>query len=138
MDIDGVLVTRKHELSINYKNHKDGLPKFDPDVVNIIKYIQKETNAKIVITSTWRTTGLKNIQKIFKSRNISNIYDITPFGFEYKTRSDEIRKWININDVESFVIIDDKDIEGYYENLIQVDPEFGLTSYKKIINILNE
>ena len=137
LDIDGVLVTRKHQISIDYKVDKDGLPKFDLNVVNFINEIQKVTNSQIVVISTWRSTGLVNIKKIFKKRGIKNVFDITPIGFEYKSRSDEINHWIYLNDVESFVVIDDKDIDGLYNNLIRVDPEFGLTSSKKAIKILN-
>jgi len=137
LDIDGVLVTRKHQISIDYKEAKDKLSKFNPEVVKFINEIQNKTDAKIVVTSTWRTAGLEKIQEIFKKRGIKNIIDVTPIGFEYKNRSEEINHWIYLNDVESFIIIDDMDIDGLYDNLIKVDAEFGLISSKKAIKILN-
>jgi hypothetical protein len=137
LDIDGVLVNRNHQISIDYIDDKDDkLPVFDPKVVSLINEIQQTTNSSVVVTSTWRTVGLEKIQEIFKKRGIGDVVGITPIGFEFENRSQEISRWIYENDVEKYVIIDDMDIDGLYDNLILVDPEFGLTSNKEIIEIL--
>lgn len=136
LDIDGVLVTRNHQIANEYKELKDNLPQFDPLVVKNILDIQSKTDCQIVITSTWRTTGLENLQKIFKKRGIKNIFDVTPIGFEFRTREEEIKNWLYNNDVDSFLIIDDMEISDF-ENFIKCDPEFGLVSSKKSIEILN-
>ena len=82
LDIDGVLNTG------NYSNYlvenrlcetdADGYM-FDPEAVKNLRYIIKATNAKIVITSTWRLDGLKAMQELWEHRDMPNeVFGITP------------------------------------------------------------
>lgn len=103
--------------------------------------ICKEYGLKPVITSTWRIAHTKEqLQEIFKSQGIEiEIYDYTPLLGG--ARGLEIKEWLDNNDYDSFVIIDDKtsDIEPYVENVVKCRSWVGLSSdeIKDIKKILN-
>ena len=83
--------------------------------------IVKKTNAKIVLSSSWRgfwkrpyyemVDYQKLLVDLFNKYNIS-VIDLTPFLPE-KTRSEEIDSWIQSHksEIESFVILDDESFE---------------------------
>jgi len=127
LDIDGTLVTRSHQQSISYKEMDDGLPYFDPEVVEVVKEYCKITNSDIVVISTWRTAGLERIQEIFEKRGIERVIGVTPIGFEFKTRGEEIRCWINnsYDDIDKFIIVNDRNIETLEHALLKTNPLDG-------------
>jgi hypothetical protein len=152
LDIDGVLNV------IPTKFDKWGAY-FGPDdhFVKNLKRIIDETGAKIVITSTWRMSGLQNMLDMWKGRNLpGEVVGITP-NHMMKTgttlqRGKEIDEWISLSkEVENYVIIDDdNDMEQHQrKNFVRtfknikdedcVDLGYGLTNNctKKAIEILN-
>ena len=74
--------------------------------------IVKATNAKIVLSSTWRinqqSENYKLLISMFNKYNIE-IIDITPIS-KNKHRGIEISKWLDINRsiVKNFIILDDE------------------------------
>lgn len=139
LDVDGVLT---HELCIN------GVEKdLDEEKVLLLKKIIEETNAKIVLISSWRKfvdKPQKNnpyyiLEKMLNRNNIE-IYDRTSVmksikkvndckvsTVEYKSkRGNEILKWVEENKPESYVIIDDSE-KNYYE--LGLEDHFIKTSY---------
>ena len=71
-----------------------------------------DSNADIVITSTWRKIySLSEIREIFKHVEIKgNIIGVTPDLFvdmRTKVRADEIRHYVQKHQVSTFVVIDD-------------------------------
>ena len=122
----------------------------DIEKVKLLKEICDKTNAKVVISSSWRgtedyTPKIYYVLRKILSKNHIKVLGDTPYieaeivGSVPKTirleedlninckhgtgRAAEIQKWINENDVENFVILDDEDWQwsdyGYENNWIQ-------------------
>jgi len=122
LDIDGVLNTRedlKNNVLINDK------------LVEKLKEAIKETEAKIVISSSW---GEKVICELV-SRGISpdDIIGVTPRNKRF--RGEQIKDWLDEHDYKNYIVIDDEpfDICGEYcdaipiHKVIKINPETGLT-----------
>lgn len=157
LDIDGVLNVELSE--------RDAYGKlFHPHLVDNLRHIVDQTGANIVITSTWKSKGLKTIQKMWHDRDLpGNVIDLTPYcdevardqGIEYYdqiTRGHEVQHWLDRHTyVTKWVMIDD-DLDIMPEqinNFVRtannkhhsdsVDIGFGLTRIcaEKAIEILN-
>ena len=107
-----------------------------------------ETNAKIVITSTWRmgVDGLENTKKaLYNSGLIKDveIIDATPILQEPKDmniRGHEIQMWLDKHqNIDNYVILDDDVdmLENQLNHLVQVNTYygFGFPDYEKAIKI---
>ena len=125
---------------------------------NKIKYIKRivdETNAKIVVSSSWRMDTIEETKKsmIYKEKRcprnkmlywlIDNIYDVTPWVGLGNGRGGEIQKWLNDHpEVDNYVILDDDhdmwDSQMYH--FVQTNYEDGITEVETIraIKILNK
>jgi hypothetical protein len=90
------------------------------------------TDAKIVVSSTWRFQGLKTCQENLKNWGIAaEVIDITPrLQNDNGSRGDEIRQWLIENPgVSRFVILDDDtDMGDLREHLVKCDTNVGLTN----------
>ena len=142
LDFDGVLNSNKY-----FINSIENQPFFlEDEKMELLKNIIDETNAKIVLSTSWREIwGIdleisKKLKEYFDSYNI-DIFDVTPC-INYN-RVDEINFWIKQHKIRSFVILDD--ITGPWFNLesnvIVTNIDFqGLTEehVKRAINILNK
>ena len=148
LDFDGVLNPLDNMYSNYYlwkKNpdhkSKDGYGDlFDQRCVNWLEYIILKTNCKLVISSTWRMSGLNVMRRMWEDRNIKGeIYSITS-QLPGAIRGSEIAKWLKENKyVQSYYIVDDNNDMWEDQLLVQTDPVYGLdrSSAIKIINILN-
>lgn len=152
LDIDGVLNTA------NYQTWRQLLGKdisdlhghlFAPSPVRNLRRLIKWTNAKIVLSSSWRMDGLETMRQMWNERNMpGDIYDITPYvnAREYPvgTRGVEIKKWLNEKGGEgyAFVIIDDIDdfLPEQKQNIVMTNFRRGLTLIKLLtaLRILNK
>ena len=151
LDFDGVLNSRK------YDNERD-LTKntnIDESRLPLLKQIIDETDAKIVLSTSWRKHWEKNscdcdetgtwINELFFKYGMK-IYDKTP-TFDYtNARSKEIKSWLDncSQKVKSFVILDDIFFgwDDLFDNLVQTNPYIGrgleVVHVKKAIEILNK
>lgn len=151
LDIDGVLNSDDNERSLGllWKN-SNGLFKskdrfgyfFDERCVRWLEYIIMMTNAKIVISSSWRYLELEALRTMWAERELpGDVIDTTSIdeAEDYGKRGDEIQRWIDLNAPENYCIIDDWDQMLSGQNFVKIDSEFGLTEEKtiKIILILN-
>lgn len=119
---------------------------FDPLTIRYLKYIINKTDAKTVVTSTWRLSGIEFIKSMWKQRGLpGEVIGITPF-LSGKIRGEEIRSHLMLEnqkgiDIESYVIIDDDNdmLEGQKNNFVRTNPVYGLTlsDAEKCIEILN-
>lgn len=88
--------------------------------VNALKHIIDSTGAKIVISSTWRMSGLPIMQDMWRDRNLpGQVISVTPSEtdvvragkaefYDSVCRGTEIDHWIKTNDFfGNYVIIDD-------------------------------
>ena len=104
LDFDGVL----NDITFikNFKRKKSTQIELDPDRVHKLTEIIRNTQAKIVLISSWRFNP--NIEEYFDNFGLS-IYDrVKSLG----NRSEEIQEWLWRNPVESYIILDDE--SSYY------------------------
>lgn len=129
LDIDGVL-------NVIGQGHDDYGQLFHQHFMDNLKKIIDETNAKIVVSSSWRRLGLKKMQDMWKDRQLAGeVIDVTPSLYLNKgggvqfyngklqrhptekihgyaiPRGCEIEYWLKSEkdkyDIESYVILDD-------------------------------
>lgn len=106
LDIDGVMLPYLSEYLKT--RHEDGDYPFKPESVEALNNIVDRLNAKIVISSTWRTSRtIERMKEIFKNRGVTGeIIDYTPMlGGD---RGEEIQTWLDMHDYDDFIIIDDE------------------------------
>jgi hypothetical protein len=136
LDIDGVL-------NVIPQGRDEFGSLFHKEFMDNLKWIIDETNAKIVISSSWRHDGLKTLQEMWKKRGIAGeVIDVTPtYSSKYYSepnysnlpfrerleRGFEIQDWLaSHNDVDKFVIIDDDDdmLESQMSNFVRTSENF--------------
>lgn len=148
LDIDGVFNHEMFYLNRGNNNRPYPLSEFDEECVKRYNRIIKETNAKTVISSSWRfDANLKNILREVGFCDESLDFDITEhLG---TIRGLEIKKYIDtylvnhpVTEIENYCIIDD-DVDMLYtqkDNFVVCDAyNGGLTEEKanEAIKILN-
>ena|SRR5688500_16164474 len=144
LDIDGVLNCQLHyEATPN--PHKDSTKEEFTDYhfcktrIGWLNELCQETNSVVVISSTWRSDGLEEMQEVFKRNGATfEIMDITPYC-KCRVRGVEIDKWLKDNtflrfgvashEFYRFVIIDDDSDMMLYQgpHFFQTDTYSGLT-----------
>jgi hypothetical protein len=156
LDIDGVCNNKQFFLDFNKsgkKFHPDDM--IDPVNVEQLNKIIAGTQAKIVVSSSWRVCrSVEHLQNLLSRHGvIGEVIDKTPDCIQSKsglwvskTRGDEIQSWLDDydqnpegEDIESFVIIDDESGIHQKENFVQTSMDTGLTEVhvQKAIQILN-
>ncbi len=154
LDIDGVLNTGQYS---NYlvenglcETDADGYL-FDPDAVEWLEYIIEKTDAKIIITSTWRLDG--DMQALWRNRDLAGeVIGITPtllrekgvgkFSCWFDDRGMEVEAWLQDNAIDpyKYAILDDEDgyLPSQSEHLVLTNPMTGITEdvADKVISIL--
>lgn len=135
LDIDGVLNSRAYDRKRDWNTQTD----IDETRLLFLKEIIDATDAKIVLSSTWRQHWAKQpshcdidgkyINKTFAKFGLL-VYDKTPDLGNRALRRDEIKQWLTDTTeiIESFVIIDDYrygwgDLSEYF---VKTDPNFRL------------
>lgn len=146
LDFDGVITTPSSKYCLS------------PPHMDILGKILESTGAYIVISSSWRRYNLEQTINFITSRSnpfvgknpfpfVDRVIDITkrlrPIKMsEYIYRGDEIKEWLDNNEVESYVILDDINnmLSCQQNNLVLTDEKKGLTDKdaQKAIRILNE
>ena len=130
LDIDGVLncddtFAEKYEekrLFCKFLENSDyNLAKIDMcDIdfykLQLLKYITLETDAKIVISSSWKNLRVYTlIEEILINKGLP-IIGVTPYI--HNKRGAEIRKYLSENEVNDFIIIDDDIFDDYDDELL--------------------
>ena len=74
LDIDNVLnVIERDEWGALFKQH----------FVNNLQKLLEVTGAKIIISSSWKDSGLKELRRMWEARNLpGEILDVTPFQYK--------------------------------------------------------
>ena len=155
LDIDGVLNPKWWDSDKQSDNYGC---LFDAKAVANLSKIVEETEAEIVISSSWKDMGLVELQNMWRERNMpGKIVDITPdymsdeillnpdlseLNYLYN-RGCEIEGWLaqHRDDVSNYVIIDDMDdiLPEQQSHFVQTDPEVGITNddVEKVVRLLN-
>lgn len=143
LDFDGVLNTDSFR-------EEFGNQLFIPNkVFNLIKII-KDTGCKIVISSDWRFGDRKTITNAFSCNHfveqptdeelsliansiIGETLDLSG------DRKEEILEFVNFNQLENWVAIDDLELDIECKHFVKCNPEDGLTESKmfEVISKLN-
>jgi hypothetical protein len=156
LDIDGVL---NHELFYKErfeKRYEEGAISYpyseiDPTCVENLNTLIEETGAKVVISSTWRHSGLEYCKDVLEFHGFKGeIIGITPSSKCCMCkRGNEIHQWLNDNreligpyyQFNEYVILDDDSDMLYWQrnNFLLVDRFVGFTKgsafqAKKILN----
>ena len=148
LDIDGVMNCDDYYVSNNFAEKRDeyGHLFYDVSVYWLNKLIN-ETEAKIVISSTWRMSGKQIMKEMWKHRNMAGeVIDITPIlpriGKRSAPRGLEIDYWLYENQVDSYMILDDDSDMLYCQrnNFIEVSSKsgFGEEHYLQAKKILGK
>lgn len=138
LDIDGVLNSITSSITNEKTYSPEGLSK---DAIGLLKFVIEHTNAKIVISSTWRSFGSAEWFKgLFEGHGwyLPPIIDITRRSKSGEIRGDQINAWLSINNVENYICIDDDSDFYDYQNLVQTEVANGFQLYDalKCIDIL--
>jgi hypothetical protein len=132
LDIDGVLNNLESLRSprVKVRSSKHSYSAAHPSCVEALNRITSATNARIVISSTWRGIGLVVLFEIFRQWGITGkTIGYTPLWGYGSERGAEIQEWLNAHKVKSFVILDDGDDMGHLRHrLVQTDYQVGLTA----------
>ena len=156
LDIDGVLNSemfykeRYEKISKGESIPEHPLNEIDPLAINNLNILCKESGANVVISSTWRHSGLEYCKDVLeKSGFTGNIIGITPTLSSDCLRGNEILRWIKDNkslvgpshQFTEYVILDDDSDMLYWQrnNFLLIDRFVGLTmggvfQAKKILN----
>lgn len=119
--------------------------------MRVLNNIIESTEAKVVLSSTWRLFHSKNeMNQILKHYGFKGeLIDFTPklpydkVNNKYPERGLEIQKWLDEceSNIENFVILDDdSDMAHLIDKLIKTDCHFGLnhTHEELVIQMLNK
>ncbi len=120
LDIDGVLV-----LNDAGEPHEEHAHPFDKACVAALNEILQETNAIIVLSSTWKKVwDLKRLDFIFKFNGvIKSPLDVTD---DLNNREKEITDYVARKNVSDFVILDDMHMDIFPKNFIKCNMHEGL------------
>lgn len=131
LDIDGVLNYQK--LFIKTKNQRLNYSKYlaypdylkslfiklleiDINKLYLLKEIIKETNSKVVITSSWRYLNIYPLVEEYLTNLGIPIIDATPY-IESK-RGEEIKTYLKNKQIDNYVIIDDDIFSDFDQELL--------------------
>ena len=134
LDVDGVLNSSQDGFTIKLGTNKH---------LELLKQIVDKTDAKIVLSSSWRISNKTKlfIENKLKEYGMSIISSTPDLG---SSRGEEIKSWLRetIDFIDSFIILDDdSDMDEYTRaRLVQTNRDMGLqeTDVIKAINILCE
>lgn len=142
LDFDGVLNNNSYFL-----NSKEKAPFFLQDEKMILlKQIVDTTNAKIVLSTSWREIWNSDLDISLKLKDYFNSFDLSVYDVTKNinyNRPLEISTWLKENNVNSYVILDDI-ADPWYEhvnNVVVTNKEFnGLSQddVNKAIDILKK
>jgi len=155
LDIDGVLNTGRYSdyLIENGLCETDAYGYlFDPEAVQNLERIIEATDAKVVITSTWRLDG--DMQALWRNRDLAGeVIGVTPtiqkekaigkINIYYGHRGMEVEAWLEDNAIApyKYAILDDEDdyLETQSNHLVLTDPMTGITKEvaDKVISLLD-
>lgn len=136
LDVDGVLNSIDHAKKVyeeTLRPHSGYEYPFDPECLERLQRLVEKTDARIVITSTWRKTeeGKRVLQNILEQYDLANrVIGYTPIL--NTKRGEEIKSFLETLNVEASYIIldDDDDMEELTPYLILTSMKTGLTEEK--------
>ena len=126
LDVDGVLNNSNWAIRMYDEGvHVYAENLLDEHAVRLLKQLIDATDAKIVVSSSWRRDEYA-MQCLSDQLKPMEIYDVTPL--KSSIRGEEITAWLKKRkDVEAYVILDDdSDMGDHMDHLIQTTFQRGL------------
>ena len=120
LDIDGVLV-----LDETGEPHPENAHPFDKECVTVLNAILNETNAIIILTSTWKKVwDLKRLDFIFKFNGVvKSPLDVTE---DFSNREKEITDYVQRKKITDFAILDDMNLVIFPKHFVKCSMQRGL------------
>ena len=159
LDIDGVLNTKWWYTQMDRNTPKDQYGyAFDPRAVANLKRIMDETEAEIVISSSWKSFGFSELEEMWNERGLpGKLIGVTPNSVSdemlldadidnielFHIRGEEIKEWLTKHgkQVSHYAIIDDMDnmLSEQQSHFVHTNPEVGITEddAEAVIAVLN-
>ena len=133
LDVDGVLNSSRklrEVWELTHKPHSGYSYPFDERCLENLRLLVRETNSKMVITSTWRKdeVGRSTLLKVLSEYELDNrVIGYTPVLDE--TRGIEIKQFlISLKETANFIILDDdSDMGELMPFFIKTNKQVGLT-----------
>lgn len=129
LDIDGVL-NSEHTFSESCENMDQKMASIISDqLVKNLSYLVEKTDAKIVLSSSWRVyfnNNIKNTNNIFAMALLASLnkynlklHDMTPYpkGPYSSERGLEIKTYVEQNNITDYVVIDDEEFSDFKTHL---------------------
>lgn len=134
LDFDGVLNTERYyaRLMAEGKPTDDAWGAlFDPEAVGNLRKILADTDARIVVSSSWRYVHkLGSLRMMWEIRELPGEIDgILPCDVTNLSRGEEIECWLERNGRPDYAIIDDlNDFSAEQQpHLVEINPIVGIT-----------
>lgn len=136
LDVDGVLNNRTSMFLSTKGIHptaKRTLYTMDVGCVRLFKFLLDETDSKFVISSSWRRNTVSESHRVFTALDWCGFTDAKKYcvGVTPRlaaNRGVEIDWWLNKNETEQFVVIDDDSFDIHQkDHFVRTDHEAGLT-----------
>ena len=159
LDFDGVLNTARNiaRLRAEGKPLSDEFGYlFDAEAVANLQTIIEQTDAEIVVSSSWKFEGLERMRQLWQARRLpGKLLDITPDYLgcvgeidpsnpdSFVGKGNEIKTWLEQHATADcrYVILDDMPdvLASQRENFIPINDECGITAAdaQRAIEILN-
>ena len=141
LGIDGVITSRRNSIMsmiLERKPNLYGLDFFDMFCMVNLGSIPVETDADIIVSSSWRRLGKETLIRVWEhnGRCPRRLVGTTPV--EIQAKRDAIETWISVHPDDRYVILDAEDLR--LQNQVRTDPEVGLTlkNAREAIMILNK
>lgn len=125
LDIDGVL-NSEHTLDESCENMDQKMASIISDqLVKNLSYLVEKTDAKIILSSSWRVyfnNNIKNPNNIFAMALLASLnkynlklHDMTPYpkGPHSSERGLEIKTYVEQNNITDYVVIDDEQFSDF-------------------------
>ena len=148
LDVDGVLNSQRYALELWKKTHiqrnGENYP-FDEECMKNFQTLVRATNAKIVVSSTWRKSESEKrvlLRKLKEYGLDEEVIGYTPIINEIgPTRGQEIKAFLaNLKGNHNFIIVDNSiNLDDLLPYFVRVNLEVGLTTenVKEAIEKLN-
>ncbi len=134
LDFDGVMNTERFQRQLAAEGRAgadEWGPLFDPQASAALRRIVEATDARIVISSSWRFNfRVGSLRMMWEVRCMPGEIDgVLPCDIACISRGEEIDQWLAAHGPAPYVIIDDLDdfTAGQHVRLVEVNPSTGLT-----------
>jgi hypothetical protein len=131
-DIDGPLIPYDEDSKVDHHLFFDQDDKWSKTAIKHLNNIVKKTDAKVVISSSYRDEKTKTQieDKMKKAGFEYEIYDMVD-NDKSKKRGSDIKDWMKHKNIENFIIVDDNKHDFYDvfddKNIVKTTHKLGIT-----------